>query len=281
MATNTQAQADAAVSRQKQQEDKATNLAKDENQIQYTIFASGIVNGGRGPLLDGKNNTDDVAIMFDVVSETTYSKAFQKSQFPIESKASGSDHVQEQDGKFSFTARISDVITFLNPKNYLDRDTDEENPMQSKRSTKGFEVLEKIAKERNMITLVTEDTILTGYVITSLSISRNAQDGSSLAFQIEMEEFRKVAIGRTVMGNATAPPKKAGKKNGGAKQTAKGGDADNDANGKRNPSPYISKAKEGFKNVDQKLTGKTYDIPNEPSKTIRPDGKFNPSSLQR
>lgn len=280
MATVSQTQADAAAAKKTQDEDRASQLAREENQIQYTLFASGIVNGGRGPLLDGKNNTDDVAILFDVVSETTYSKTFQKSQYSLESKASGSDHVQEQDGKFSFTARISDVVTFQNPKNYLDRDTDQENPMQSKRSTKGFEVIEKIAKERNMITLVTEDNILTGYVITSLTTSRNAQDGSSLAFQIEMEEFRRVAIGRTVMA-ATTNPKKAGKKNGGAKQTAKGGDADNTAQGKRNTSPYISKSKEGFKAVDQSITGKTYDVPNEPGKTIRPDGKFDPTSLQR
>lgn len=279
MATTNQAQADADTARRTRENDKASQLAEQESQIQYTLFASGLINGGRANLLDEKNNKDDVAILFDVVTDTTYTKTFQKSNFPLESKANASDHVQALDGKFSFTARISDVITFINPKNYLDRDTDPDNPMQSKRSTKGLEILEKIASERNMLTLVTEDNILTGYVITSLSVARTAQDGSSLAFQIELEEFRRVAIGRTVL--ATTPPKKATKKAGGAKQTAKGGDADNDAQGKRNNSPYISKSKKDFAAVDEYFTGKKYEIVDEPAKTIRPDGKFDPHSLKR
>lgn len=259
---------------------KAADAAAAENTIQYTIFASGINWGGRSQLLGQKNRTDDVAIIFDVVTDTTYTKSYQKSQYALESKAQASDHVQEQDGKFSFTGQVSDVPTYVIGQNYLDRDTDLDNPMLSKRATHAAEILQLMASQKNMIGIVTEDNILTGYVITNLTINRSADSGSALTFQIEMEEFRRIAIGKVVL--ASTPSSKAGKKNGGAKQTAEGGTVSNEAEGKKNPSPYISKHAKNYEAVDKAVTGNTYDDPTaNPGGTIRPDGKFNSNNLLR
>lgn len=256
---------------------KAKNT--DAENIQYTIFASGLTWGGRSSLLADKDRVQDVAIIFDVVSTTSFTKTYQKSQYALESKAQASDHVQEQDGKFSFSGEVSDVPVYLNEKNYIDRDTDQDKPMESKRSTYAYEVLHRMAKNKEMVGLVTEDDILTGYVITSVGTTRSAESGSSLVFQIEMEEFRRIAIGRVVFGTTTDPTK-AGKKNGGAKQTAAGGSVANDEEGKKNPSPYLSKHKGTYQKVDESITGNTYDTPTDTSaKTITP--AFNPSSLQR
>lgn len=259
---------------------RATKQAEEDNKIEYTLFASGLNHGGQNILLDNLNITNDVAIIFDVVDRHNYGQKGTKSSYPIESKSKASDHIVIEDGKFSFSARISDSPMYIIEKNFLDRDTNPENPLASKRPAKSLEILTKIFKEGHMVTLVTEDNILTNYVITSLDASRSTEDGAQLVYSIEMEEFRVRQIGRTVLGK-TADPRKATNKNKGAVQTADGGAVDDNLKGRR--TPFLTK-KGGYGDwlteKYEQVTGEKFDTNVAGDKIVRP-GDFNPNSLAR
>lgn len=259
------------------QELNAAKLKREMEPIQYTLFASGLTHGGQGTYLEGKNLTNDLAVLFDVVEQHSFMKKAEKTSYAIESRAKASDHVVINDGSFTFSARISDSPQYLNPKNIIDKDTDKDNPLSSKRPAKSLEILSQIMDNRELITLVTEDNILTNYVITSITATRQTSDGGALVYEIEIQEFRTVELGRTVF--ARADPRKAKNKNKGAKQTADGGPVADEAQGKK--APFNSKFKGWFTRQVEAKTGIKYDLNADGSKIIRPDNKFNPASLQR
>lgn len=283
--SNSQVQAQEAANKKAADGDKSTQLAKNQNIVEYTLFASGITHGGRNTLLEGKNLTDDVAIVFDVVDSHTFTQKITKTNYSIETKAKASDHAEVEDGTFSFSARIGDAPQGINQYNFLDKDTDPDNPVQSKRPMKSLEILLEIARSRQLVTLVTEDQILTNYIITNLEASRTVDGGAGIVYNIEMQEFRLVAIGRTVMARTspTTDSRKAKNVQKGAKQTADGGKVDDVLKGKK--SPYKGRTQSIYEDMEQWETeklGVQFDDPIVKSdKTIRPDGKFNPDSLQR
>jgi hypothetical protein len=133
-----------------------------------------------------------------------------------------------------------------------------------------------IADQHELVTLVTEDNILTGYVITSFSASRSANEGGSLVFNIELEEFRFKNVTKTVL--ARTDPKKATNKNAGAKQTADGGAVDDELKGKR--SPYIGASRGNFEGWETNAIGTKFpDAVNQTSRTIAPGEKFDPKNI--
>ena len=256
----------------------AENKAQAKEPVQYTLFASGLNHGGQNTVLEGKNLTNDLAIIFDVVDTHTYTQTAEKTSYAIESRSRASDHVSMLDGKFSFTARITDSPFYLIQQNFLDKDTDPENPMGSKRPGKSLEILTEIMSTREMVTLVTEDNILSNYVIVDLQATRSTEEGAALTYQISLEEFRIVALGRTVLARTT-DPRKASNKQKGAVQTADGGLADNELQGKR--SPFAGPSGGSYRTDIEQRTGITYDIDEQGGKIIRPDGRFSPTSLIR
>ena len=227
---------------------------KSKEFIQYTMFVSGL-RRGRQNELEGKNQTDDLAILFDAVTRHTYTRDYTKTSYGVESKSKASDNVVTQDGKFSFSAVITDSPQTIDERNYLDRDTNKDNPLESRRPAKAIQILEEIANAHQLVTLVTEDNILTNYVITNFTVDRSAETGSSIAVTVSMEEFRFKNISKTVLAR-TADPKKAKKANSGTKQTADGGAADDNAKAKRK-TPYIGKNAAGKERIENALAGTT------------------------
>lgn len=272
-----QAQADAIIAAdKKEREQRAARERSEVSPIQYTLFASGLENGGRFGELETKNTSDDVALIFDVIDTHSYSKSYRKTSYAVESKAMASDHVVTEDGKFSFSAKITDSPYRIIQRNFLDKDTDPENPKAAKRPEKALEIVQTIADQHQLVTLVTEDNILTGYVITSFSAERSAAEGGALIFDIELEEFRFKNVSKTVL--ARTDPKKATNKNAGAKQTAEGGEVDEDLKGKR--SPYIWRGRGWWEDIEHRKTGRTFpDAVNAESRTITPGEKFDPKSI--
>lgn len=195
---------------------KKENAQEVSSQVQYTLFASGLNYGGRNIELKDKNYNDDLAIIFDVVDQHSYTRTVDKSSFSVESKVKYSDHGVVEDGKFSFSARVNSSPTSLIENNYLDKDTDKNNPVASRRPQRALEILERILEERQLITLITEDNILDSYIITSLEASRSSGDGAALVFSIECQEFRQFMLGKTVIGTNFVDPKKGKKKQKGA-----------------------------------------------------------------
>lgn len=246
---------------------------KDKSFVQYTMFVSGL-RRGRQADFESKNNTDDLAIVFDSVDQHAYTKAYNKTSYAVESKAKASDHVVTQDGKFSFTGVITDSPYLVDQRNYIDKDTNKDNPMSARRPAKAMQILQDIADSHQLITLVTEDNILTNYVITNLNFDRTTQGGSAITVSVQLEEFRFKSVSKTVLAR-TADPKKAGKKNSGTKQTAEGGAADDNAKGKRK-TPYIGKNASTKERIENALAGTT-DFSGEAGKKL----PFDPGLLQR
>lgn len=262
---------DAAAAKRKQ--DTEVSNAKSREDIQYTMFVSGL-RRGRLNEFESKNQTDDLAILFDSVTNHTYTKDYNKSSYAVESKAKASDHVTTQDGKFTFSGTVTDSPYFIDQRNMIDRDTDKDNPMLARRPAKAIEILELIADSHQLVTLVTEDNILTNYVITNFQVDRNDQTGSSIGVQVTLEEFRFKNANKTVLAR-TADPKKAGNANSGTKQTAEGGAVDDSAKQKRQ-TPYISKKAASREQFEYNAIGTT-DFSGKPGLKL----PFDPNSLKR
>lgn len=172
--------------------------------VKYTLFASGLNYGGRNTELSSKNYKDDIAILFDAVSSHELSLDSEKTTYTVESKSTRADHIISRDGQFSFTAYVNSSPMYIIDKNFIDQDTDKDNPVSSKRPQKAYDVLKRIREEKSVVTLVTEDFILTDYAITGLNISRDTAEGSALVFQITLGEFRSAEVGKTVLGKTVA-----------------------------------------------------------------------------
>lgn len=253
--------------------EKEVSNAKSREDIQYTMFVSGL-RRGRLNEFESKNQSDDLAILFDSVTKHTYTKDYTKSSYAVESKAKASDHVVTQDGKFSFSAVVTDSPYFIDQRNVIDRDTDKDNPMLARRPSKAIEILERVADSHQLISLVTEDNILTNYVITNFTIDRESSTGSSIAVQLSLEEFRFKTLGRTVLAR-TSDPKKAKNANSGNKQTAEGGAADDNAKQKRQ-TPYVGKNASLKERWENAIAGTT-DFSGEAGKKL----EFDPANLKR
>lgn len=204
---------------------KKADVQEVSNPIQYTLFASGLNNGGRNVELKDKNYTNDLAIVFDVVENHSYTRTVDKTSYATEDKVKFSDHGVVEDGKFSFTGRVSSSPTYLIENNYIDQDTDKNNPVLSRRPERALEILEKILEEKQLLTLVTEDKILDSYIMTSLDASRSNSDGAALVFTLEFTQFRTFVLGRTVLSKFSDPKKvKKAKQKGAINSSASGED---------------------------------------------------------
>lgn len=257
----------------KKKADTEVSNAKSREDIQYTMFVSGL-RRGRLNEFESKNRTDDLAILFDSVTTHTYTKDYNKSSYAVESKAKASDHVTTQDGKFTFSGTVTDSPYLIDPRNMIDRDTDKENPMLARRPAKAIEILELIADSHQLVTLVTEDNILSNYVITSFQVDRSSETGSSINVQVTLGEFRFKMVNKTVMAR-TSDPKKAKNANTGTKQTAEGGAVDDSAKQKRQ-TPYIGKNAETKERWENAAIGTT-DFSGKPGAKL----PFDPSDLMR
>lgn len=257
----------------KKKADTEVKNAKSREDIQYTMFVSGL-RRGRLNEFESKNRTDDLAILFDSVTTHTYTKDYNKSSYAVESKAKASDHVTTQDGKFTFSGTVTDSPYLIDPRNMIDRDTDKENPMLARRPAKAIEILELIADSHQLVTLVTEDNILSNYVITSFQVDRSSETGSSINVQVTLEEFRFKMVNKTVMAR-TSDPKKAKNANTGTKQTAEDGAVDDSAKQKRQ-TPYIGKNAETKERWENAAIGTT-DFSGKPGAKL----PFDPSDLMR
>lgn len=182
----------------------ALNARKGSNpsavtKIQYTMFASGVFSAGRDSELKDKNYTDNIAILFDAVVSHSLSLTTDKTSYPIDSKATRSDHAVNKDGEFSFSAYVNTSPMYIMNKNYIDQDTNKEKPVESNRPKKAYDALVKIREAKTTVTLVTEDFILTDYIITGLDVKRDSSEGSALVFDITLQEYRAVEVGKTTI----------------------------------------------------------------------------------
>lgn len=233
----------------------------------YTLFASGLNHGGRDVELKNKNTSTDIAIIFDVVENHSYTRTIDKTQYAAENKVKYSDHAVIEDGKFSFTARVNSSPMYLIQNNYIDKDTDPNNPIQSKRPQKALEVLVQMIEDRELVTLVVEDMILENYICTSMTAARDNAEGDALAFDLEFTEFRTFTLGKTVMTNYTDPKKSSNKQKGAVNSSAS--DSQIDVYQRRS----VLQTDSG-KKVSTALGLDNYTVTDQKIGTLSPDGKI-------
>lgn len=142
--------------------------------------------------------SDTAIIIFDVIDSYNITLSNEKTSYPIESRSSVSDHIFSPDGKFSFTGRVTTHPFNLLTINEWDKDTNEENLIESQRAKKAYEVLVRARNDRNKITLDFEEGVLTDYVITNINMTRDSSF-DQLTVSIDLEEMRTVTVGKTVL----------------------------------------------------------------------------------
>lgn len=240
---------------------------------QYTLFASGIQKGGRDVELQDKNYTTDIAIVFDVVTNHTYSRKVDKSTYATEKKVTYSDHAVIQDGKFSFSAKVNSSPTYSTKNNYIDKDTDHENYVESRRPEKALEILEKIIAERKLITLVTEDKIIENYILTSLNATRTAEDGASLTFDMEFEEFRSFTLNKTALATVYSDPKKSGGKSR-QKGAVQSSSTDDEIEVTARRTVYSGSGKDGWQSFADSIGVGDYTKKDQVVGTLQPGGNI-------
>lgn len=196
----------------KKRDDLQTAVGKKS----YTVFASGLMHGGRDVELKNKNTRDNLAIIFDAVDNHSYRLSVDKTKYATENKVNFADHAIIEDGVFSFTGRVSSAPVKIYETNYFDKDTDKNNPLKSKRPQKAQEAILEIIRTRELVSIVSEDAILENYICTSMEAVRDGAEGDALIFQLEFEEFRTFTLGKTVLATNFSDAKKSPKKQKGA-----------------------------------------------------------------
>lgn len=254
-------------------ENKISTAQSASGEVQYTLFASGLTYGGRDVELKNKNYTDNIAILFDVVDQHQYTRAVDKTSYAVETKVKFSDHGVIEDGKFSFSARINTSPVRIIPNNFIDKDTDKDNPVASKRPEKALEVLERLIEERQLVTLVTEDKIIENYILTSMTAQRSNDEGAALVFDLEFTEFRTFILGKTALATVYSDPKKSGgktKQKGSVQSSA----TDNEVEVTARRTKFAGKNADGWQKVADSMDSGNFTKQDQVVGTLTPDGKI-------
>lgn len=188
--------------------EKAEEAEKQTEDVKYTLFVSGLNYGGRNIEMKNKNFTNDLAIIFDQIENYTFDQNIDKSQFAVEDRVTISDHAVIKDGVFSFTGRVNTSPHIIYEQNYIDRNTDPERPADSARPEAALEAMIEIIKKRQLVTLVTEETILENYIVTKCSAKKSTGEGAALVFDVELTEFRTFVLNKMVNATVYTNPKK-------------------------------------------------------------------------
>jgi len=254
-------------------EKKVSTAQEASGEVQYTLFASGLNYGGRNVELKDKNYTNDLAIIFDVVEQHSYTRTVDKTSYAVEEKVKFSDHGVIEDGKFSFSARVNSSPVYLIENNYLDKDTDDQNPVASRRPEKALEILERLITDRQIVTLVTEDKIIENYILTSMEAARSNSDGAALVFQLEFTEFRTFTLGKTALATVYSDPKKSGgkTKQKGSQQSSA---TDNEVEVTARRTKFAGPNKDGWQRIAEGMDSGNFTKQDQVIGTLTPDGKI-------
>ena len=193
----------------------------------YTFLVSGVFSEN-APRKTRALNTDYPVIQMDVIDNYTITMPNRISNYAIESRSNISDHIFSENIKLQFTARIGHAY----PLYSLDLNSliksDKNNSIKSNKPQQAYELIKKLRDDKLAFDVLTEQELFEGMVITDLSVAREAGD-DQLVFNISLEKFRKVNIGKTVLASVntgTDKGKELSKKT--ANKTSEGGKTSGD-----------------------------------------------------
>ena len=195
----------------------------------YTFLVSGVFSEN-APRLIRALDTNYPVIQMDVIDNYSISMPNRISNYAIESRSNISDHIFSENTKLQFTARIGHAFPmYVLEKNSLIK-FDNQNTIKANKPQQAYELIKKLRDDKLAFDVLTEQELFESMVITDLSIAREAGD-DQLVFNISLEKFRKVEIGRTVLSNISTNT----------------GDAKKDAKGKELKNKTANKTSEGGK----------------------------------
>ena len=195
----------------------------------YTFLVSGVFSENAPRLIRALDENYPI-IEMDVIKNYTISMPNRVSNYPIESRSNISDHIFSENTKLQFTAQIGHALPLYSIKANSLIQYDNDNPIKSNKPQQAYELIKKLRDEKLAFDVLTEQELFEGMVITYLSVAREAGD-DQLVFNISLEKFRKVEIGRTVLANISTNT----------------GDSKKDAKGKELKSKTANKTSEGSK----------------------------------
>lgn len=189
----------------------------------WTLIAGGINTSNRKGFMESGN-----ILCFDAVPELTSDLTAQVTSYPVEGGAEVSDHVQNQNDKFTITAYITNTPLMNYKNNSVLYKT------QGKRVSLAIEILRKLKEQRQTITLVNEFEVLQDCVVTNVSWTQSPQESEALAFRLTFEKVRR-ATAKRVNINVT--------KTAGANKSTASNKAGGDATKKEVPNTYVGQLK--------------------------------------
>jgi len=173
---------------------------------------------------------DNGVIVFDVVTNFDPKFTSKVTTFPVEDKAEISDHIINENPKFSVSAIISDYSGNMNPEKGSMTEND------------AYKELLSIRDNQSPVSLLTVRDTYTDLILTELGFPKATGDGLSLKIELSFEKIRRVSSELTTVfvkstgskakdkdGKEVKPQtgdtakKTEGTKEGGAKTPEKGG----------------------------------------------------------
>lgn len=193
----------------------------------YTFLVSGVFSEN-APRSIRALDTNYPVIQMDVVDNYTISLPNRISNYAIESRSNISDHIFSENTKLQFTARIGHAYPLYSLELNSLIKSDKNNSIKANKPQQAYELIKKLRDDKLAFDVLTEQELFEGMVITDLSVAREAGD-DQLVFNISLEKFRKVNIGKTVLASVntgTDKGKELSKKT--ANKTSEGGKTSGD-----------------------------------------------------
>lgn len=184
----------------------------------YTFLVSGVFSEN-APRLIRALDTNYPVIQMDVIDNYTISLPNRISNYAIESRSNISDHIFSENIKLQFTARIGHAYPLYSLELNSLIKSDKNNSIKANKPQQAYELIKKLRDDKLAFDVLTEQELFEGMVITDLSVAREAGD-DQLVFNISLEKFRKVNIGKTVLANIS--PNNKNLKNKTANKTSEG-----------------------------------------------------------
>lgn len=167
----------------------------------YTFLVSGVFSEN-APRKSRAVDTDYPIIQMDVIESYTINMSNRVSNYAIESRSNISDHIFSENTKLQFTAKIGYAFPLYYVAGNSLIDYSQENSIRANKPQQAYELIKRLRDEKLAFDVLTEQELFESMVITDLSVAREAGD-DQLVFNISLEKFRKVNIGKTVLANIT------------------------------------------------------------------------------
>lgn len=196
----------------------------------YVLIGNGILRGGGSKRF--LQSSDYFALAFDAVTSIDATFTASVTSHPVDTKANISDHIIQENEKFSINCIVSDspinqaayegnFIDYGSPPpstlNGVSNSDTSENQMRKR----GVDALNKLKKIKDMgafVTFATEFGIYPNCVITSISTTITPESVNAYTFKIDLEKIKLVSAQTvSVIVTPTAGNGKSGDK---AKETA-------------------------------------------------------------